>query len=36
MTGTFALILANGDESSGTGLLFVLLVLLLAWVLVAR
>ena len=29
MTGTFALVLANGDESSGSGLLLVLLILLL-------
>jgi hypothetical protein len=37
MTGTFALVLADGDESSGSsGLLVLLLVLLLAWVLTAR
>lgn len=36
MTGTSALVLANGDESSGSGLLLLLLVLLLAWALTAR
>jgi len=36
MTGTFALVLADGDKSSGSSLLLILLVLLFAWVLTAR
>jgi hypothetical protein len=36
MTGTFALVLAHGDESSASGSLLILLILLLAWVLTAR
>ena len=37
MTGRVALVLADGDHSSGSnGLLLILLILLLAWVLTAR
>ena len=37
MTGRVALVLADGDHSSGgSSLLLILLILLLAWVLTAR